>query len=39
MLNENTLPKYFWAEAINIACYGLNPLLIISYVIKTTYEL
>ena len=24
MLNENNLPKYFWAEAVNTACYVLN---------------
>ncbi|KAK9180762.1 hypothetical protein WN944_023897 [Citrus x changshan-huyou] len=24
MLNENSLPKYFWAEAVNTACYVLN---------------
>ena len=27
MLNENTLPKYFWAEAINTTCYILNRVL------------
>ena len=24
MLNENSLPKYFWADAVNTACYVLN---------------
>ena len=24
MLNENNLPKYFWAEAVNTSCYVLN---------------
>ena len=28
MLNENSLPKYFWAEAVNTACYILNHVLI-----------
>ncbi|KAH9668296.1 hypothetical protein KPL70_021361 [Citrus sinensis] len=28
MLNENSLPKYFWAEAVNTACYVLNRVLI-----------
>ena len=27
MLNENNLPKYFWAEAINTSCYVLNRML------------
>jgi len=24
MLNENSPPKYFWADAVNTACYVLN---------------
>jgi len=24
MLNENSLPKYFWVDAVNTACYVLN---------------
>ena len=24
MFNEHSLPKYFWAEAVNTACYVLN---------------
>ena len=28
MLNENALPKYFWAKAVNIVCYVLNQVLI-----------
>ena len=28
MLNENALPKYFWAKAVNTACYILNCVLI-----------
>ena len=39
MLNENTLPKYFWAEAVNIACYVLDRMLIRSYLNKIPYEL
>lgn len=39
MLNENSLPKYFWAEAINTACYILNRVLIIPNLNKTPYEL
>ena len=39
MLNENALPKYFWAEAINTACYVLNRVLIRPYLNKTPYEL
>ena len=34
MLNKNTLPKYFWAEAINTACFILNCVLIRSYLNK-----
>ncbi|KAH9651466.1 Integrase catalytic domain-containing protein [Citrus sinensis] len=39
MLNENALPKYFWAEAVNIACYVLNRVLIRPHLNKTPYEL
>ena len=39
MLNENSLPKYFWAETINIACYVLNRVLIRHNLNKTPYEL
>ncbi|KAH9750717.1 Integrase catalytic domain-containing protein [Citrus sinensis] len=39
MLNENTLPKYFWAEAVNTACYVLNRVLIRPHLNKTPYEL
>ena len=28
MLNENNLPKYFWAEAVNTSCYVLNRILL-----------
>ncbi|KAH9697863.1 hypothetical protein KPL71_023789 [Citrus sinensis] len=39
MLNENALPKYFWAEAFNTACYVLNRVLIRLHLNKTPYEL
>ena len=39
MLNENTLPKYFLAEAVNTTCYVLNRVLIRPYLNKTPYEL
>ncbi|KAH9705964.1 hypothetical protein KPL70_012065 [Citrus sinensis] len=39
MLNKNSLPKYFWAEAVNTACYVLNPMLIRPNLNKTSYEL
>jgi len=39
MLNENSLPKYFWVDAVNTTCYVLNCVLI-SYILKKTpYEL
>ena len=39
MLNENTLPKYFWAETVNTACYILNRVLIRPHLNKTPCEL
>ena len=39
MLCESNLPKYFWTEAINIACYILNKALIGPIRKKTPYEL
>ncbi|KAH9698219.1 hypothetical protein KPL71_023937 [Citrus sinensis] len=39
MLNENALPKYFWADAVNTACYVLNRMLIRPHLNKTPYEL
>ena len=39
MLNEYDLPKYFWAKAVNTACYILNRVLIRSSLDKTPYEL
>ena len=39
MLNENNLPKYFLAEAINTSCYVLNRVLLRSILKKTPYKL
>ena len=39
MLNENSLPKYFWTDVVNIACYVLNRVLIRPILRKTSYEL
>ena len=39
MLCENNLPKYFWREAIDIACYVINRVSIRSLLSKTPYEL
>ena len=39
LLNETNLPKYFWADAMNIACYVLNRVLIRPILKKTLYEL
>nr|CAN62159.1 hypothetical protein VITISV_041771 [Vitis vinifera] len=39
MLNENNLPKYFWAEAVNTSCYVLNRILLRPILNKTPYEL
>ena len=39
MLNSFNLPKYFWAEAVNTACYVLNRVLIRPIFKKTPYEL
>ena len=39
MLCENGLPKYFWAEAVNTACYVTNRALIRPLLKKTPYEL
>ena len=39
MLCENNLPKYFWGEAINIACYVINRVSIKPMLSKTPYEL
>ena len=39
MLNENNLPKYFWAEMVNTSCYVLNRVLLRPILKKTPYEL
>ena len=39
MMNENKLPKYFWADAVSTACYVLNRVLIRPILKKTPYEL
>ena len=38
MINENNLPKYFWAEAVNTFCYVLNKVLLRSIIKKIPYE-
>ena len=39
MLNEHSLPKYFWAKAVNMACYVMNKVLVRLLLSKTPYEL
>ena len=39
MLCENNLPRYFWTEAVFIACYVVNRAMIRSIRKKTPYEL
>ena len=39
MLNDSPLPKSFWADAINTACYVMNRALIRPILKKTPYEL
>ena len=39
MLNEHNILKYFWAEAVNTACYIMNRVLIRPSISKTPYEL
>ena len=39
MLNESNIPKYFWADAVNTACYIINRVLIRPILKKTPYEL
>ena len=36
---DSHLLKYFWAEAVSIACYVLNRVLIRPILNKTSYEL
>ena len=39
MLSESSLPMYFWAEAVNTACYTQNRTLINKDLMKTPYEI
>ncbi|KAL3510114.1 hypothetical protein ACH5RR_029515 [Cinchona calisaya] len=39
MISECDLPQYFWAEAVNTACYVMNRVLLRSSLNKTPYEL
>ena len=39
MLSESRLPIYFWAEAVNTACYTQNRTLINKDLMKTPYEI
>ena len=39
MIHENNLPKHFWAEAVNTACYVQNRIYIRPILEKTAYEL
>jgi hypothetical protein len=39
MLNEYKTPYWFWAEAINTACYSINRLYLHRVLKKTSYEL
>ena len=39
MLNEHHLPKYFWAEAVNTACFVTNRVVVRKSLNKTPYEL
>ena len=39
LLNETSLPKYFWADAVNSSCYVLNRVLKRPILKKTPYEL
>lgn len=39
LLNENNLPKYFWVDAVNTACYVLNKILRRPILKKTPSEL
>jgi hypothetical protein len=39
MLDEYKIPNWFWAEAINTACYSINRLYLHRILKKTSYEL
>ncbi|KAI3684879.1 hypothetical protein L6452_34106 [Arctium lappa] len=38
MLSESNLPTYFWAEAVNTACFTQNRSIIVKRHNKTSYE-
>ena len=39
MLCDNNLPKYFWVEAVNTACYISNRVFVRPILNKTPYKL
>jgi len=39
LLNETNLPKYFWVDVVNTACYVLKRVLIRPILKKTPSEL
>ena len=39
MLNDNSLPKYFWADVVSTTCHMLNRVLIIHVLKLTPYEI
>ena len=39
ILNEHSLPKYFWAKAVNTTCYVMNRVLVRPLLSKTPYKL
>jgi len=39
ILNESSLPKYFWTNAVSTTCYIMNRVLIKPIFKKTPYEL
>jgi len=39
ILSESSLPKYFWADVVSVACYVMNWVLIRLILKKTPYEL
>ena len=39
MLNEHSLSKYFWTEAVNTTCYIMNRILVRPLLTKTPNEL
>jgi len=39
MLNDSSLPKYFWTNTVNTACYVMNIAFIKPLLKKTPYEI